>query len=153
MRGCASPRPRSAMGYWRRAPAWPAPAAPRGTPSARGSPRTTAGRNSRQQRRRRPGRTRDARPWSGRLGLGLGAFLFLELLLRQLADRCLGQLGPDLQGDRHLVFADLALEMLLQFLEGERGAGLQLDEHLGRFLAVGIGNADDDAFVDRGMLV
>ena len=43
--------------------------------------------------------------------------------------------------------------MLLQLLEGERGAGLQLDEHLGRFLAIGIGDADHDAFVDRGMLV
>ena len=83
----------------------------------------------------------------------LGALLFLQLLLGELADRGLGQLRPDLERDRHLVLADLAVEMLQQLLEGERGAGLQLDEDLGRLLAMRMGDADDDAFVDRGMLV
>src|SRR5918996_407182 len=58
-----------------------------------------------------------------------------------------------IERDRHLVLADLAVEMLQQLLEGERGAGLQLDEDLGRFLAMRMGDADDDAFVDRRMLV
>src|SRR5215218_4843061 len=88
-----------------------------------------------------------------RLGFGLGALFLLEFLLGELADRRLGQFGPDFQRHRHLVLADAGREMGLHLLEGERGAGLQLHEHLGCFLAVGIGDADHDELVDGGMLV
>src|SRR5580704_14319686 len=105
------------------------------------------------QNHERAGRSRSGRARSRRLGPRLDALFLFHLLLGELADGSLGQLRPDLESDRHLVLADLALEMLLQFLEGERGAGLQLDEHLGRFLAVGIGDADHDTLIDRGKLV
>src|SRR3990167_9325315 len=122
-----------------------------------------AGMRSWQGRSKQPPRTRPAPPRRKmrrpamlvlrRLGFRLGALFLLEFLLGELADRRLGQFGADLERDRHLVLADLAFQMLLQFLEGERGTGLQFHEHLGRFLAIRIGDADHDALVDCRMLV
>src|SRR4029077_1548808 len=136
-----------------------------GLASARSPPRNAfcAGFSSSHGVSKQPPKTRLAPPSRNtrravmrslcRLGLRLGALFLFQFLLGELADRRLGQLRPDLERDRHLVLADLAVEMLQQLLEGERGTGLQLDEDLWRLLAMRMGNADDDALVDRRMLV
>src|SRR6476660_5033799 len=84
----------------------------------------------------------------------LGLLLVVELLLRELADRRLRQLGANVERMHHLVLAELVLQECLQLGERERrSAGLELDEGLRRLAAVLVVDADHGDLGDRGVLV
>src|SRR5918997_1018998 len=98
------------------------------------------------------GRSRSAPP-----GCRFGRFATLlvpELQLRELADGRTGEGRADLDRLGHLVAPELVLEKALQLLGRERlRAGPQLHERFCALAAIGIRHADDQAFLDRGMLV
>src|SRR5580700_3581122 len=91
-----------------------------------------------------------------RSGNGQASFCALlrdELLLRELADRGLGQARAELHLGRHLVAAELVPQERLELVETEALAGLERNEGLGGLAAIGVGHADHRHLRHRGMLV